>query len=180
MLSMLTLPRTALGLEQIRLLAMLRLADGWSQQDVADFFDVSTRSIRRWRHDFRRDGEAGLAPKPGRGPPCKLDPAQVEQVLSWLDRSACMFGFTTDRWTAPRVASTIEERFGVRFNHRYLNDWLARHGVTPQMPQRQPRERNDAMIDAWVRHQWPRIKKRVATFTPPLVLPMNPASCFLP
>jgi transposase len=175
---MLTLPRTALVLEQIRLLAVFRLADGWSQRDVADFLDVSPRSVRRWRNHFRRHGEAGLAPTPGRGRPCKLGGEQVEQILSWLDRSACEFGFPTDRWTAVRVASLIKDRFGIRMNHRYLNGWLARHGVTPQMPQRQPRERNQAFIDAWVQQQWPRIKKNRATCTQPLALPMNPASCW--
>lgn len=175
---MLTLPRTAFMLEQIRLLAMLGLADGWSQRDVADFLEVTLRSIRRWRRDFRQHGEAGLAPRRGRGRPCKLDPEQVEQILSWLDRSACEFGFPTDRWTAVRIASLIEQRFGVRLNPRYLNAWLTRHGVTPQMPQRQPRERNDVLIDAWVRHQWPRIKKRPATCTEPLFLRTNLDSCW--
>jgi transposase len=178
MLFLLTLPRTALVLEQIRLLAVLRLADGWSQRDVADFLEVSVRSVRRWRHDFRRNGEAGLAPRSGRGRPCKLDRAQAEQVLSWLDRSACEFGFVTDRWTAPRLASVIEQRLGIRLNPRYLSAWLRRHGVTPQMPQRQPRERDDALIDAWVRYQWPRLKKRRKPCTGPLVLQMNPASCW--
>lgn len=176
---MLMMPRTALMLEQTRLLAVLRLADGWSQQEVADFLDVRPRSVRRWHRDFRLRGEAGLASKRGRGRPCKLDSEQAAQILSWLDRSACEFGFPTDRWTAPRVGSVIRRRFGVGMNHRYLNDWLARQDVTPQMPQRQPRERNQKLIDAWVQQQWPRIKKNVATCTPPLVLRMNPASCFL-
>ena len=175
---MTTLPRTAHGSEQLRLLAMFRLAEGWSQQFVADFLGVSRRSIGRWRKRFRDGGEAGLETKPRCGRRATLDPEQVELVLSWLDRSACEFGFATDRWTAPRVASVIQQLLGVAMNHRYLNDWLARRGVTPQMPQRQPRERNQALIDAWVRYQWPRIEKRPATCTPPLVLRTNPGSCW--
>lgn len=175
---MLILPRTAEVLERVRLLAMLRLADGWTQQEVAEFLDISTRSVRRWRQRFRRAGEAGLACPPGRGRPPKLDDEQVGQVLSWLDRRACDFGFATDRWTAPRVTELIERRFGVRLNHRYLNDWLRRHGITPQMPQRQPRERDDARVDAWVAHQWPRIKKRSATCTRPSDLPTKAGSCW--
>jgi transposase len=164
--------------EQLRLLAMLRVADGCSQQFVADFLGVSRRTIGRWRRRFRCEGEAGLLPRQRSGRPPKLNEPQVEQVLSWVDRSACEFGFTTDRWTAPRVASLIERVMGVRLNHRYLSDWLARHGITPQMPQRQPRERNQELIDAWVRHQWPRIKKNRATCTPPLVLRMKAGSCW--
>ena len=50
---MTVLPWTAQVSEQVRLLAMLRLADGWSQQDVADFLGISRRSVRRWQRSFR-------------------------------------------------------------------------------------------------------------------------------
>jgi len=174
---MITLPRTAHVLEQVRLLAMFRLAEGWTQQEVAEFLDISTRSVRRWRRRFRDEGEAGLAPQPGRGRPTKLTAGQVEQILAWLDRSACAFGFPTERWTAPRVALLVAQTFDVHLHPRYLSDWLRRHGVTPQMPQRQPRERDEALIEAWVAHQWPRIKKRSATCTERSALPTRAASC---
>src|SRR5438552_10376343 len=135
------LPWTAPLSEQVRLLAVLRLADGWSQQEVAEFLGVSGRSVRRWRKHLRDEGVSGLSTKPRCGRPPKLDAMQAGQVRSWLDRSARDFGFATERWTAPRVAALVEERLGVRFNARYVNDWLGRRGVTPQMPQRQPRER---------------------------------------
>src|SRR5947207_5732241 len=170
---MMTLPWTASASEQVRRLAMLRLADGWSRQDVCDFLGISGRSVSRWRSNLRDRGEAGLLTRQRCGRPPKLDDAQSRQVLSWLARSACDFGFASERWTAPRVAVVIEQRLGVRFNARYLNDWLGRRGVTPQMPQmpqRVPRERDQAVVDAWVRREWPRVKKRRVTCTRPLVL----------
>ncbi len=160
MASMTTLPWTAHASEQLRLLAMLRVADGWSQQFVADFLGVSRRSIVRWRSRFRREGEAGLLPRSRSGRPAKLSDEQAELVLSWIERSACDFGFDTEWWTAPRLAWLIEQAFGVGMNARYLNDWLGRRGITPQMPQHQPRERDPVRIEGWMRHQWPRIKKR--------------------
>jgi transposase len=176
---MTTLPRTASASEQMRLLAMLRLDEGWSRQDVCEFFGVSTRSLDRWGKNRRDGGEAGLLTKPRSGRPPKLDDAQAAQVIAWLvGTSACDFGFATDRWTAPRVAAVIDERFGVRFNARYLNDWLGRRGITPQMPQRRPRERDQAAIDTWVRRDWPRVKKRRVTCTPPLVLRTKAGSCW--
>ncbi len=175
---MTTLPRTATASEQIRLLAVLRLDDGWSRQDVCEFFGVSARSLNRWCKN-RRDGggDAGLLTRPRSGRPPKLDDGQAEQVLACLERSACDFGFATDRWTAPRVAAVIDERFGVGFNARYLNDWLGRRGVTPQMPQRRPRERNEMLIDAWVRREWPRVKKRRVNCMRPLVLRTKAGFC---
>src|SRR5687767_12795512 len=125
--SMMTSPWTAQSSERVRLLAMLRLADGWSQQFVADFLGVSRRSIRRWRRGFREAGEVGLRRKPGAGRPSKLDHEQAARVLSWVEQDASDFGFATERWSAPRVASLIEQNFGVCFNARYLNDWFRRH-----------------------------------------------------
>lgn len=165
-------------LEQVRLLAVLRLSEGWSQQEVAEFLGVSGRSVRRWHSGFRRHGEAGLAPRPGRGRPPKLTGTQAGRVLSWLGKSPAAFGFATERWTAPRLASVIADRLGVRLNHRYLNDWLRRRGVTPQVPQRQARERDQARIDAWVANEWPLIKKRPATCAPPSGSPTRAGSCW--
>jgi hypothetical protein len=44
-------------------------------------------------------------------------------------------------------------------NHRYLNDWLRRRGVTPQIPGKVARERDEAAIRWWVATVWPRIKR---------------------
>jgi transposase len=156
---------------------MLRLAEGWSPQDVCEFLGVSGRSLRRWSARLRDDGAAGLLTRPRCGRPPKLGDRQARQVLSWLGSSACDFGFATERWTAPRVAAVVEQEFGVRFNARYLNRWLGRRGVTPQMPRRQPRERDEAAIDAWVRRDWPRVKKRRGTCVPRLASRTRAGSC---
>ena len=161
------LPWTAPIAEQVRILALLRWSQGWTQEEVAEFLGVHPRTVRRWRRRLRREGETGLSNRPRSGRPPKLSAAQAEQVLCWIEHNPRDFGFVTQRWTAPRLAAVIEEAFGVQLNHRYLNDWLRRHGVTPQIPERQPRERDPLLIEAWIRHQWPRIKKKPATCTHP-------------
>jgi transposase len=156
-------PRMAWSLEQLRNLAVsMVIDDAETPQEVAAALDVSERSVWRWLAAWRDAGAAGLAAKPGRGRPAKLTDAQSQRVLGWVAHgSPCDFGFVTERWTAPRVARLIERRFGVHMNHRYLNDWLLRRGrITPQVPERQPRERDQRVIDAWLDEQWPRIKKR--------------------
>jgi transposase len=161
------LPWTAPIAEQVRILALLRWSQGWTQEEVAEFLGVHPRTVRRWRSRLRREGEAGLANRPRSGRPPKLSAAQTEQVLGWVERNPREFGFVTQRWTARRLTAVIADAFGVQLNGRYLNDWLRRHGVTPQIPQRQPHERDPLLVEAWVRHQWPRIKKKPATCTHP-------------
>jgi transposase len=46
------------------------------------------------------------------------------------------------------LAAVIEGKFAVQLHRRYLNQWLRRHGITPQVPQRQPRERDPLLIEA--------------------------------
>jgi transposase len=156
------LPRKAMPPEQLRLLAVAMAMDGDEPERVASLLCVSERSVWRWLSVCRRQGEAGLATKPGQGRPPKLADAQARRVLDWVTHaSPCDFGFVTERWTAPRVALLIERHFGVHMNPRYLNDWLLRRGgITPQVPQCRPRERDQRVIDAWLGEQWPRIKKR--------------------
>lgn len=154
-------PWTVESLEPLRRLAVQRVMDGASPGEVADFLNISVRSVQRWVRGWQEFGDAALVSRPKPGRPLKLSERQADTVLDWMDRAPSHFGFPTERWTAPRVVWLIQQQFGLIMNHRYLNDWLRRHGVTPQMPQRQAQEREDeTVIRGWLRHQWPRIKKR--------------------
>jgi transposase len=157
-------PRMASSTEQVRRIAVSMIVDnGGLPADVAEELDVSERSVWRWLKRWRTRGRLGddaLAIRSGRGRPAKLDARQAASVLRWIEHSPCDFGFATERWTAPRVAAVIEQRLGVHMNPRYLNRWLGSRGITPQIPPRVPRERDDALIAAWLAHAWPGIKKR--------------------
>lgn len=147
-------------LEAIRCLAVSCVLDGYDPVEVAELIGVHRSSVYRWADAFSRGGWAALQAASVAGRPPKLTTGQARRVLSWVrDRKPQAFGFATEHWTARRVAAVIERTLGVGFNHRYLNDWLARHGITPQLPQRVPRERDDATIAHWVRHRWPAIKR---------------------
>jgi transposase len=149
-----------MSMVQRRELAVRMVLEGEPPPDVADVLQVSERSVWRWVGTWRKQGISGLATRPGWGRPAKLTDLQASQVLGWLQRSPCEFGFITERWTAPRVAALIDSHLGVRMNHRYLNAWLARRGFTPQVPQRRPRERDEAGIKGWVADRWPLVKKK--------------------
>src|SRR5512142_2165320 len=65
---------TPAELEHRRLLAVQRVLEGYSTEEVADFLGVDPRSVRRWIAAFRHEGSAGLLAQPAVGPP---DPAGV-------------------------------------------------------------------------------------------------------
>jgi transposase len=153
---------TPLELQRRRQLAVRRVTEGYSTEEVADFLDVAPRSVWRWLAAFRRHGDAGLAARPGRelGPPPKLTHTQEKSALRWLSDSPSEYGFPTDLWSAPRLAQLIEQEFSVHFHPHYLSTWLRQRGYTPQKPRRVHREQDDEAIAQWLAEDWPRIKRK--------------------
>ncbi len=149
-------------LEARRLLAVQRVAEGWSQKDVAAFLGVHWGTVaQHWGR-----GDQGLKAKPTPGRPGLLTGAQECQVLGRLGRSPTEYGFDTDLRTARRVAEVIHTRFGVRFHPSYLREWLSARNCSPQKPARPARQRDQPGIDRWVARDWKRIQKRPGTHAP--------------
>jgi transposase len=159
---------TPAELEHRRLLAVERVLEGYSAEEVADFLGVDPRSVRRWVVAFRQAGISALAAQPAAGRPPKLTCTQEKIIRRWLADKPTEHGFPTDLWTGPRLAHLIREEFGVGLNPRYLADWLRRREFTPQKPSRIPRERDPEVIAGWLVSNWPRIKKKPAGNTPGL------------
>ena len=147
-------------LEHRRLLAVRRVLEGYSTEEVAEFLGVDPRSVRRWIATHREAGDEGLIARPVSGRPPKLTSTQEKVIRRWLADKPTEHGFATDLWTGPRLAFMIRQEFGIGLNPKYLTVWLRRRGFTPQKPRRVPRQRDPEEIAAWLRTQWPRIKKR--------------------
>ncbi|HMB06966.1 MAG TPA: winged helix-turn-helix domain-containing protein [Isosphaeraceae bacterium] len=98
--------------------------------------------------------------RPASGRPPKRTPPQGKIVRRWVADRPTEHGFETELWSAPRLARLIPEEFGIGLNPRYLSAWPRDRGLTPQKPQRVPRERDPEAIAAWPASDWPRLKKR--------------------
>lgn len=151
---------TPAELARRRLLAVERVSEGYSTEEVADFLGVDPSSVRRWLLAFRHAGEAGLAARAVPGRPAKLSTTQEKIVRRWLSGKPTAHGFATELWSARRLAQLIREELGISFNRRYLCAWLRQRGYTPQKPRRVGREHDDQAIAGWLAEDWPRIKKR--------------------
>jgi transposase len=145
-------------LERRRRLAVRRVLEGYTRAEVARFLEVHERTVRKWVARAEAGGEAGLAAKPHPGPAPRLTDAQVQGVLGWFRRGpGDGEGGGSGLWTAERAARRIRESFGVRYNPRYLSDWLRCHGITPQRPVRRARERDEPRVAAWLAAEWVRV-----------------------
>jgi transposase len=153
-------------LEHRRQLAVRRYLEGYSADEIAEFLDVAPRTVWRWLARFRQQGPEGLAARPVLGRPPKLTTTQEKIVRRWLTEDPTKHGFATELWTGPRLAELIRRELEIRLNPRYLTTWLRARGFTPQKPQRVAREGDPEERAAWLKTQWPRIKKKLGARVP--------------
>jgi transposase len=133
---------------------------GARQVDVAQALGVWAQTASRWHRAWREGGRAGLAGAGPAGRPSRLSHAQLAQVQAALTKGPKANGYPTDMWTLARVAEVIERLTGVRYSQTQTWTILRqRLGWTRQCPARRAIERDDDAIAAWVKHDWPRIKK---------------------
>jgi len=156
-------------LEERRLAAARLLRAGrLSQAEVAREMGVSRSAVTRWTQRLAQQGVRGLRRRASPGRPSHLGAPQWRQLLRTLRRGAMASGFDTERWTLPRIAAVIERAFGVRYHPRSLGPALRARGWSRQRPVAQARERDDALVAAWLKRDWPRVKKGLAERGAPL------------
>lgn len=170
-------------LEERRLEAGRLLQAGHlSHAAIARQMGVSRTAVSRWAQQLRRgQGDLSRLKKrrvPGRPP--RLTPEQWQLLLQVLGRGALQAGFDTDRWTLGRIRAVILVEFGVEYHTHYLSHRLKTLGWSPQHPAIYARERDDALVQAWLAHDWARIKKRLVAEARKLSSSMKPASRFAP
>jgi transposase len=91
--------------EQVRLRAAEMFARDADPREVARELRVSTKSVYQWRRAWKAGGEAALASKGQGGSPCKLDEAQIAQLLAALEAGPAAYGWNCDQWwTLARAA----------------------------------------------------------------------------
>jgi transposase len=128
-------------------------------------------TVNKWVRAYRTHGDDGLArtPHPGRTP--FLSPAQEKQVLEWLTQKPTAHGFSTDLWTARRVAELIRQKFGIEYHPNYLREWMSKRRLSPQKPKQRAKERDLKEVGRWLDQEWPAIQKatviRVKRKSPP-------------
>ncbi|WP_238009909.1 winged helix-turn-helix domain-containing protein [Dactylosporangium sp. AC04546] len=133
---------------------------GARQADVAAELEVSAQTASRWYRAWQTGGREALAGADRLGRTPQLSDEQLAEVEAALLEGPKANGFGTDLWTLARVGEVIERMTGVRYT--LSQTWLIlrqRLGWTRQRPARRAVERDDAAIEAWVKQDWPGIKR---------------------
>ena len=133
-----------------------------SQAAVARQLGVSREAVRQGYATWAGAGVRGLRRRPKTGRPPKLSAAEWRRLARLLRRGSVACGYDTEQWTLKRVAHLIRREFGVRYHPRYLERPLRALGFRPQRPAVQAKERDEALVAAWEKHDWEAIKKKLA------------------
>lgn len=144
--------------EGVRLLQAREL----TQAQIARELGVSEVTIHRWKTRLDQDGPQALQATQASGRPPKLHEADRQALVKKLEAGARAAGFPTEQWTQARVKQVIEREFGVSYHPNYISRLLHSLGWSVQKPDPRAIERDEDLIRAWLKQDWPRIKKSAA------------------
>ncbi len=154
-------PRMGFAVEKKRRLSAAKLFKaGHYPAVVARQLGVSRQAASRWFALWQAKGKEGLRGAKQTGRPCKLSQDQLLEVERLLLQGPQAHGYATALWTLKRIAKVIRKNFRVRFHPGHVWRLLGQLSWSCQRPERRARERNEKAIRRWLRHDWPRIKKR--------------------
>ena len=116
-------------MEKRRLEAVQDLQRGLTQSSVARKFGVSRTTASRWNRALQLKGIESLRKRRATGRPSRLSREQLLLIPDIFAQGAIVNGFPDDRWTTARLASVIEGRFGVHYDHDHVGRLMQKLGL---------------------------------------------------
>jgi transposase len=133
-----------------------------SQAQIARELGVSEARVSVRHKKLREQGPQSLDARTASGRPAKLSTTDKAKLAEKLKLGALAAGFPTEQWTQARVKKVIEQEFGVSYHSNYISRLLGSMGWSVQKPDSRAMERDEELILAWLKQDWPRIKKGTA------------------
>jgi transposase len=146
-------------LEAMRERAVRSVQDGESPEVVARVLSINRSTVYGWLAQYRRGGWGALKAKPLFGRPPKLG----GKKLSWIydtvtQKSPLQLKFAFALWTREMVAALIKEKFNIPLSVVSVGRLLAQLGITCQKPLHRALERDEALVQQWLKQDYPRIR----------------------
>src|SRR5277367_5181561 len=147
-------------LEAMRERAVRSVQDGESPEVVADVLGINRSTIYGWLAQYRRGGWGALKAKPLFGRPPKLDGKKLKWIYDTVtQKSPLQLKFSFALWTREMVATLIKDKFNISLSLVSVGRLLAQLSITCQRPLHRALERDEALVQKWLKTEYPKIKK---------------------
>lgn len=140
--------------------AVMRYIAGERVELIAKEYDVVRGSVNRWLQWYEADGVAGLRTGKPTGVPPKLNDAQRQKLIGWVEGGPLAAGYQSGVWTGPMIGDMIEKQFGVRYHKHHVPRLLHELGFSLQRPRKRLAKADLKAQETWVRTRLPAIKKK--------------------
>ncbi|MCB0394938.1 MAG: IS630 family transposase [Bdellovibrionales bacterium] len=153
--------------EVLRIKSVKALIAGKSQNEVAEIFDVSLRSVNSWWKTYRSLGLPGLRKKSRRPKSAdeggKLKGWQCSSIVrTIMSKTPDQLEFGFMLWTRDAVAELIKDRFKVRLSKWTVGRLLKQWGMSPQKPVKKAYQQQPEVVKEWLDKEYPRIARKAA------------------
>jgi transposase len=146
-------------LEAMRERAVRSVQDGENPEVVADVLGINRSTIYGWLAQYRRGGWGALKAKPLFGRPPKLDGKKLKWIYDTVtQKNPLQLKFSFALWTREMVATLIKDKFKISLSLVSVGRLLAQLGITCQKPLHRALERDEALVQQWLKKEFPRIK----------------------
>jgi transposase len=146
-------------LEAMRERAVRSVQDGESPEVVSRVIGINRSTIYGWLAQYRRGGRGALKAKPLFGRPPKLDGKKLKWIYDTVtQKNPLQLKFAFALWTREMVAKLIKDKFNISLSVVSVGRLLAQLGITCQKPLHHALERNEALVQQWLKQEYPKIR----------------------